>query len=229
MDDHQRDTRPSEPAWRAAVADVRAPDRLQRAVAESVRARREAPARRGAVGVRIGGALAAAAAAVVLLLALPGGTPGTPTVVEAANLGARDATSPAPAVDPRRPGLLQMSLGGVAYPNWAGRYGWRAVGARRDRLDGRVAVTVFYANHAGRRLAYTIVGGAPLRLPSGRDLERDGLALRALPAGSRHVVTWRRGGHTCVLSASGVATDTLARLAAWSGYRDGGRDGGSRY
>jgi hypothetical protein len=31
------------------------------------------------------------------------------------------------------------------------------------------------------------------------------------------VVTWRRQGHTCVLSGTGVDRDTLLELAAWKG------------
>ena len=30
-------------------------------------------------------------------------------------------------------------------------------------------------------------------------------------------VTWLRGGHTCVLTGSGVSEDELLELAAWQG------------
>ena len=33
----------------------------------------------------------------------------------------------------------------------------------------------------------------------------------------RTVVTWERGGHTCVLSAEGVPADELLELAGWKG------------
>jgi hypothetical protein len=32
---------------------------------------------------------------------------------------------------------------------------------------------------------------------------------------SRLVVTWRRAGHTCVLSGMGVTADELEQLAVW--------------
>jgi hypothetical protein len=39
-----------------------------------------------------------------------------------------------------------------------------------------------------------------------------------LQRGARTIVTWRRGGHTCVLSGPrGVASDRLLALASWSG------------
>ena len=39
-----------------------------------------------------------------------------------------------------------------------------------------------------------------------------------LRRGDRTIVTWRRGGHTCILSGpSKVPTDKLLALASWSG------------
>jgi hypothetical protein len=33
---------------------------------------------------------------------------------------------------------------------------------------------------------------------------------------NRLVVTWRRAGHTCVLSGAGISTRELSKLAAWT-------------
>jgi hypothetical protein len=195
------------------AVEVAAPGRLRAALAQSQDVPRRS--RRPVLGF---GLAAAAAAAVAIVLVLPSGTPGAPSVVQAAGLGVRPATLAAPAVDPAHPGLLRRSLEGVTYPDWRPHFGWRAVGTRTDRLGGRSAVTVFYVNRAGERLAYTIVGGRALSRPRGAArLVHDGIVYRALSRDARHVVTWERGGHTCVLSAAGVRVAALVDLA---GYRD---------
>jgi len=53
--------------------------------------------------------------------------------------------------------------------------GWRAVGARVDRLSSRSVVTVFYANPRGQRVGYAIVGGAPLSVSGGTTTTKDGI------------------------------------------------------
>src|SRR5947209_5644534 len=84
--------------------------------------------------------LALLAAALALALALPGGSP---TVAQAAALGLRAPNAPAPAAAPHN-AKLGESVGDVYFPNWESGLGWRAVGERRDRLDGHAAVTVYY-------------------------------------------------------------------------------------
>ena len=88
--------------------------------------------------------------------------------------------------------------------------------SRVDRLHGRRAVTVWYANRAGRRLAYTIVGGRTLRHPDGlRVVMREGEAFRVLSHDGRQVLTGERGGHTCVVSVRGVDAASLVPLARY--------------
>jgi hypothetical protein len=203
-------------ALHAASASVTAPAGL-RARVEAERARR-APARRRRLawtgGVATAGALAVVAA---LVLTLPGNVPGGPSVAEAALLATRPATEPAPAPLPGAPKLLARSVDGVPYPDWAAKFGWKAVGARADTVGGRRAVTVFYAKQ-GRRIGYTIVGGEALRTPSdAAGLVREGTELRVLDVDGRRAVTWLRRGHTCILSGAGVPRATLAKLAAWKG------------
>jgi hypothetical protein len=187
-----------------------------------LRARIEA-ARPGAARVRRGrGRLAAGlaaavlASALVLELVLPGGAPESPSVSEAAALAARPASAPAPGRYDEAP-LLTREVEGVRFPRWQERFGWRATGARVDRLDGRRAVTVFYTR-GGRRVAYTIVSGRALPVPRRADpTTRAGTELATLTGGGRTVVTWRRRGRTCVLSGDRVAPDTLLALASWRG------------
>ena len=109
---------------------------------------------------------------------------------------------------------LNRDVQEVYFPNWSGRFGWWATGQRVDRLDGRKAVTVYYGRH-GQRIAYTIVTAPALNLPSTATYRLGGTELQSFTAGERQVVTWRRAGHTCVLSGVGVSPAELSRLAAW--------------
>jgi hypothetical protein len=177
--------------------------------------RRPAPRPRGRLVY--GGGLAVAVAGVVaaLVLLLPGGSPGAPSVSQAATLAVRGPALPAPMPDSAHPGSkLRQDVEDVYFPNWSGWFGWRAVGQRIDRLGGRLAVTVYY-ERAGHRIAYTILALPPLRWPGSGTHTVDGTTLQSATVHGRLVVTWRRAGHTCVLSGAGVSTAELSRLAAW--------------
>jgi anti-sigma factor RsiW len=167
------------------------------------------------------GALAAAlaAAALALALLLPGGTPGSPSVSQAARLALRGPSGPAPAVDPGDPGTkLAQRIQGLYFPNWSPTLGWQPVGVRSDRLGGRPAVTVYYRRGA-MSVAYTIIGTPALARPSVPLTHLGGFALQRLSLRGRTVVTWRRAGRTCVISASGVSTRVLEQLADWPAAR----------
>ncbi len=169
--------------------------------------------RRAAYGGALAGALAAVVLAVVLIA--PSGGPGTPSVSEAAALAVRGVASSAPAPDPSAPGVkLNRNIDDVYFPNWAARFGWTAVGQRVDYVGGRRAVTVFY-DLKGKRIAYTIVAAPALGQPAATVTERHGTSLRTFNVNGRPVVTWRRSGHTCVLSGDGVPVAILQTLAAW--------------
>jgi anti-sigma factor RsiW len=188
--------------------DDPAPARLHARV-EALRRKGFAPARR----VRLAAALAATAAVVTLalVLAISGGGP---TVQDAVALASRPPTPPAPGAYHGHPTLLRYDTDRIPYPNWQQAFGWKAVGARTDRLDGRTAATVFYARN-GRRVAYTIVAGKALAKPGDHTTVRKGTELRTLRVDGRLVVTWRRKGHTCVLSGAGRRE--LIALAGWKG------------
>jgi hypothetical protein len=195
---------------------------LQRAATEPApaRLRMRLEAQRASRGARrrwrpayavMAGALACAVAALALLL--PGGTPGSPSVSQAAQLALRGPSGPAPAADPSDPGRkLAQRLQGLYFPNWSATLGWRPVGVRSDQLGGHRAVTVYYERQ-GVGVAYTIVGAPALVAPSTPVTQVGRVALQTLSVGGRTVVTWRRAGHTCVISASGVPTRVLERLA----------------
>jgi hypothetical protein len=200
-------------ALHEARRTVRAPTALRTRI-EAERPTRSTRARRR---ISYGGALAGALAAVALalVLILPAGSPGSPSVSQAAALALRGPAAPPPAPDPSAPRVkLGRDIEDVYFPNWMAAFDWRAVGERSDRVDGRRADTVYYQWH-GKQIAYTIVAAPALREPAAQVRSLNGTQLRTLNLGGRLVVTWRRAGHTCVLSGSGVTAGVLQELAAW--------------
>jgi hypothetical protein len=210
----------------SVLAQVRAPESLQCSVATLMR---EAEAGHGARGSRRArsrpllprlrllatGALGAAAILAAVLV-LAGANTHAPTVSQVSRVALSTATRPAPGESPGDPRALAAGVEGLHYPYWGAALGWRAVGARSERLGGRAVTTVFYADHWGRRVGYAIVAGGPLALPRGTGVRWHGVGYRVLRSDGATVVTWRQEGHTCVLAARGVDSGTLLRLAGWS-------------
>jgi hypothetical protein len=196
---------------------------LDLAAPAGLRARIEAEGRRPAARVRrrrlsIAGGLAAAAAAAALLavVVLPSSST-EPSLAATAMLSDRPATQATVAVDDANPKLLAASYHGVPFPNLADQFGWRQAGSRSDELDGRDTMTVFY-ERGGRRIGYTIVAGKPISPPQNANgANVNGVALHSTADGTRQIVTWMRGGKTCVLSGKDVSTQDLLALASWKG------------
>ncbi|HVP01300.1 MAG TPA: hypothetical protein VMT10_01915 [Solirubrobacteraceae bacterium] len=161
-------------------------------------------------------ALAACVAAGALAAAtLLGGSPAAPTLAQAAALALSPATQPAPGVDPRDGRYVARAVGAVRFPNYAYDAPWRAAGARSDTIAGRRAATVIYAR-GGERVGYTIVDGAPLRVPASVALVRfGGVDARVVRRGDTVAVVWRRGGHTCIVASRTAGLGRLLRFAAW--------------
>jgi hypothetical protein len=190
-----------------------------------LRARVDAQHRRAserATGARkrafAGGFGSVAAAAVLVAALLVSGGEGTgPTVKEVAALNPAGSLEPAPEADPRRPTTLRHDAAGLPFPNLADKFGWRAVGTRAERVDGREAETVVYEK-GGRRLAYTIVAGEALTSPSeARSATRAGVSFDVFAGYGERAVTWLRRGQTCVLSGRDTSMAELIQLASWTG------------
>ena len=161
------------------------------------------------------GGVAAAVATVGLVLVLAGG-PAAPTVADAAELATLPPSGPAPARLEGSRTQLAAAVEGVPFPDFRRPYGWRADGVRAGSVDGREATVVYYGKRE-RRIAYVIVSGAGLPPPSGaEEAMRRGVEYRALRAEGQPAVTWRRGGHTCVLTGEASHAELLA-LASWRG------------
>ena len=216
-------------AIRAAMAGVRAPQRVHaRVEAERAARRRSHPLRIPGVAVAGAAGVLALAVAGVLAIGLLGGEATRlegPSLAQAATLALRANNGPAPEEDEINPIQVRAGIDGLRFPYWDDAFGLDAVAMRHDRLGVRRAMTVEYRGK-GERVGYTIVAGAPLRLPSGvRHVRRDRLALTVHRAHGATIVTWRRAGHTCVLASRNAGARRLLELAAWTG---GGAVGGYR-
>lgn len=200
-------------ALHQARASERAPEQLRARIEAARPTRTRVARRRLAYGGGLAGALAVVALALVLVL--PGGTPGAPSVSDAAALATRGATQAPPAPDPVSPGaMLHQNVGEVYFPNWGRSLGWDAVGSRTDQLGSHQAITVYY-QWQNRRIAYTIVSAPALAPPAAHRTWLHGTELRTQTQNGRLVVSWYRQGDTCVLSGRGVTAAELQKLAAW--------------
>jgi hypothetical protein len=194
---------------------VAAPAGLRERV-EAERRRPSAPVRRRRFALGGGLAAATAAAALVAALVLPTGS-GGPSVVEASQLSDLPAAQASVPVDRSNPKLLDAAGDGVPFPNLAAEFAWREAGARSDELDGRETTTVFYERD-GRRIGYTIVSGKAIDPPDEAAKHQvNGVALSSTADGAKRIVTWLRGGRTCVMSGDKVSTAELLELASWKG------------
>ena len=199
-----------------STAQVAAPASVHAAVrAQTVDRASRAPraAMRPAWRPRVFAPLAAGAlAAVVLVIVLLSGGSRSLTVARTARLALATPTRSAPTVDPANDDLLSLRVDSIAFPAYESHRNWRATGARSDEIDARRVQTVFY-DMAGHRVGYSIVSGAPLRVPAGDERTLSGVRYVTSSTGSAELVTWRRDGHTCVIAARRVSELTLLRLA----------------
>jgi hypothetical protein len=197
-----------------AATQVLAEEPVPASLRETVEARRSGREGRRARRWRLGPRLAlvgglAAVVTVVVAVVLSGG-PGGPTVADAARLAAQPPNGPAPPRLGNSSTKLAVHVERVAFPYLARSYGWHARGVRRGRVDGRSATVVFYGKD-GRRIAYVIVAGAGLPRPSGAQaIVRGGVRFQTLRLNGRLAVTWRRAGHTCVLTGGATRAQLLA-------------------
>jgi hypothetical protein len=198
------------------------PDRLVRSVQDQVRERYGADADRRRrrlltsgpswrPAVAVAGIAAICAAVVIAVVGVGGGSSG-PTIPAAAGLAFAPSTGPAPAV--RNARLLDVSYGGVTYPNYA-KFSVPPTGTRTDRIGGRPALTVFYRLPDGTPLSYTVFSGKAVRLPHDvHTVTFEGVPLREFSTSSGlSVVTLVRFGRTCVLAAR-TKPDVVLGLAA---------------
>jgi hypothetical protein len=196
-------------AIRAAAAEVSAPLTLrERLAGEGRAAGRQSRRRWFAAGTL---AVAAAAVAVALILA---GAGGGPQVSGAADVALAQPVGPQPATSAKHPNRLKAEVDGVAFPSWKGSE-YRAAAVADREVGGRVSTVVWYRGPGGTSVGYVIVPGDSLPTPDGtRTVSRAGVDFAVGRRTGGTVVSWERGGHTCVVAARGVPARTLVSLAA---------------
>jgi hypothetical protein len=196
-----------------AAVQVAAPDSLRRRVEALAPVERRRALVRRRVGFATAVAVALAAGAVAI--GLSGGGSSGLSVQRTAALTLGSPTMPAPAESRTHRTQLSSAVGGVPFPYWKERFGWRSTGSRSDRLAGRSVTTIFYANREGQRIGYAIVSGAAPPTHGGTVVRRWGVSYRLLAQSGATVVTWQRGGHLCVVAGRNVSARTLLNLASW--------------
>lgn len=145
-------------------------------------------------------ALGLVAVVAVAIAITTSGSSASPSISAAARLAFVASTGPAPGVS--NPHYLDVSYGGVTFPNYASLNA-RAAGRLTSRIGGRPALTVYYRLTDGTRLSYTVFSGRPVGLPAAARLVRfRGVPLRTYrTSDGLSVVTLVRHGRTCVLAA----------------------------
>jgi hypothetical protein len=199
----------------AAVAETSAPLALRERIERD--RERAAPAGRRRRWVGLAGSFAAVAAAAVAALVISVGGTSTPGVLATVQLAGKGPALPAPRHDPANPALLQAKIEGLPFPDWNAKFQWRSAGARKDKIEGRDATTVYYVNPKGARVAYTILGGEAIAPPEdARTMRLRGKDFHVIDRGNQRIVVWDRAGHTCVMVApASVPQERLLDLAAW--------------
>jgi hypothetical protein len=154
----------------------------------------------------------AVVAAVIVIAAVGGGSSSGPSIPAAAQLAFASSTGPAPGT--KSATLLDVSYGGVTYPNYH-KFSVPPTGTRTDRIGGRPALTVFYRLPDGTPLSYTVFSGTAVPLPANtRSVRFEGVPLKTFTTSSGlSVVTLVRYGRTCVLAAK-TKPDVVLGLAA---------------
>jgi hypothetical protein len=220
-----------------AAAEVTAPAALHERIGTMAAAATQTPSSSGLAGAwrrrmrsrlrlpRLGVAFVAAtglAGVVGIALTLSGtgreiSRPGSRPLSAAAatTLALGPATLPPPGERAGNREELAAAVGGVSFPYWEERFGWRSSGARTDTLGGRVVTTVFYSNAAGQRIGYAIVGGPAPAAGGGSVVRRWGVSYRLGSRDGANTIVWHRDGHLCVMAARGVSPRTLLSLASW--------------
>lgn len=190
--------------------DVKAPESLHAVLNEQRPRAVSRPRRRLRFGLGFAlPATVAIAAALVIVLVTSGASTG-PSLRQTVRLTLAAATYPAPTE--RSASTLDATAAGIAFPYWQQTVGWRAVGARADRVDGREIQTVFYGSRR-HRVGYAIVSGPAVPVGQARTVTIGGVPYHFLHQGSATLVTWLRSGHTCVIAGRGVSETMLLRLA----------------
>lgn len=134
-----------------------------------------------------------------------------PSVQSVAALANRQKNAPAPGVDTTNPERLNISISGLNFPTWENQ-GWKATGTLKTTFSGRKTTSVIYKTQRGDTVVYTIVAGSSL--PVGVDTQtvtgNAGIQVASFQKNGLTVITWKRKGRTCIVSATTTPAVKLA-------------------
>lgn len=194
-------TDPIGDAIRRASQSVQAPQSLRESLS--------APPRRPVRWLFALGGGAIAAAIIVFVLSLGGG----PSVQDVAQAALNQPTQPAPASDGH---YVDAELAGIHFPDYESPWGWKAIGARRDTVDGRDALTVIYTK-GDTGVHYTVVDGDALPKPDGaKVVDVNGTDVALKRDGDTLTASWEVNGHTCILATKAASEQQLLDLVNWA-------------
>jgi hypothetical protein len=159
--------------------------------------------RRAGVGRILGAIVIVVAIVAAVAFAVTAGVPDGDVVAHVAAAQDLAPTRPAPASGEQ--------LAGLRTPNLAA-YGWAPQGARVDVIGTHTVATTYF-QRGGRLLAVSSVSGGPIREPGPAVVTPDGVSVHRMSLAGRTILSWRRGGHTFVLSSIAVPVSRLLDLA----------------
>ena len=91
-------------------------------------------------------------------------------------------------------------------------YQWSPTGSRVDTIGSHTVATTSF-ERGGRVLAVSVLSGGPVREPGHVVASPSGVRIHEIGLAGRSILSWRRGGHTVVLSSVAVPEAWLLSLA----------------
>jgi hypothetical protein len=158
--------------------------------------------RRTRIGRILGAIVIVVAIIVAVVFGLTAGVPDSQVVAHVAALHDLPATRPSPG-----PG---QEVGGMRTPDLQ-YYRWTPQGARLDVVGTHSVATAFFSR-GGRLLAVSVISGGPVSEPGPVVITPGGVPVHKTVIDTRTVLSWRRGGHTMVMSSIAVPTLWMINL-----------------
>ena len=188
---------------RRTALTERAPIQLRLHIDEMSRQRSARPVRRIVLIPAVG---MLAAIVLTLLLVLPGGTPGGPTVAQAAALSAQPIkwSPPAPGTSGRSLAKAYARFADVRFPRGLEGGGWMVETWRISSLDGRRILTIYYSR--GSQIVSYSIAAAP-------KLAGQKAGFSTFTVTGHAVVSWQESNHSCLLSSAKSSRSALLALA----------------
>ena len=159
--------------------------------------------RKTRIGRILGAIVILVAIATAIGFALTVGVSDSEVVVHVAAVHDLPASRPSPGPTQEVGGLRTLNIES---------FGWTPKGARLDAVGTHTVATTFFSR-GGRVLGISVISGASVFEPGPVVIRPDGVQVHQANIGGRTVLSWRRGGHTLVMSSIVVPTVWMRNLA----------------